>query len=355
VIVKGFDRPNIRLEVQAVHGCDAESKDAAIVARTASLTAGGGGGLVYAATRGRTEEIAAALTDRGVRAEAYHAGLRPARRREVHARFMESAVDVVVATSAFGMGIDRPDVRFVIHADVPDCIDAYYQEIGRGGRDGEPAEAVLYFRPEDLGLRRFFGARRACRPGDIRLVAAALGGRGALATPALRVETGLTGRRLSLVLSQLLEAGAIEQSGDEVAWRPDPNFTVAAAVEKIEAAEMRRKEINASRLEMMRGYVETRTCRRRYLLSYFGEEMDGDCGRCDRCERETVGCDAEVSPSGPYVAGLRVRHPEWDEGEILAVEGDTVTVLFDKGGYRTLLVDIIAERNLLEIVPRSKP
>ena len=91
---------------------------------------------------------------------AYHAGLRSADRDEVHRRFHDGSYDVVAATSAFGMGIDKPDVRFVVHASVPDSLDSYYQQIGRAGRDGEPAVARLFYRPEDLSLARFFTTQR---------------------------------------------------------------------------------------------------------------------------------------------------------------------------------------------------
>src|SRR3954468_7985749 len=119
---------------------------------------GRGPGIVYSATRRGTEEIAAGLTDRGLRARHYHAGLSRKDREDTQRAWMDDELDVVVATTAFGMGIDKPDTRFVIHAEPADSLDSYYQEIGRAGRDGEPALAVLVYRQEDLGLRRFFAA-----------------------------------------------------------------------------------------------------------------------------------------------------------------------------------------------------
>src|SRR3954449_890366 len=152
VIVRGFDRPNIHLAVRAFH--DAERKRRALLDAVAEAEPPG---IVYVATKRVAEEVAAALADRGVRAEAYHGGLGARRRDDVQERFMAGeGVDVVVATIAFGMGVDKPNVRFVFHHDVSESVDAYYQEMGRGGRDGEPAQACLFWRPEDLGLRRFF-------------------------------------------------------------------------------------------------------------------------------------------------------------------------------------------------------
>src|SRR5947208_586746 len=106
--------------------------------------------------RRQASDLAGTLCERGLRAAAYHAGMRAAERDAVQERFMDGDLDVVVATTAFGMGIDKHDVRWVFHAEVSESPDAYYQEVGRGGRDGEPANAVLFYRPQDMGLRRFF-------------------------------------------------------------------------------------------------------------------------------------------------------------------------------------------------------
>ncbi|MCM3926101.1 RecQ family ATP-dependent DNA helicase, partial [Frankia sp. AiPs1] len=154
-VVRGFDRPEITLSVVAF--TDEEAKRASLIERIAGEAKPA---LVYAATRRATEELADELAGLGLTAHPYHAGLRAARRREVEADFMADRCDVVVATSAFGMGIDKPNVRTVIHAEVADSLDSYYQEIGRSGRDGEPAVACLFYRPEDLGLRRFFASGR---------------------------------------------------------------------------------------------------------------------------------------------------------------------------------------------------
>src|SRR3954453_5017843 len=152
-LVCGFDRPNIHFEVVPARGADAKAES--VVLRVAGEPKPG---IVYAATRKDAEEYAAALTELGLRACCYHAGMRAGDRNDVHSLFLDDGLDVVVATTAFGMGIDKPNVRFVLHADVPESLDAYYQEIGRAGRDDKRADCVLFYRPEDLGLRRYFGS-----------------------------------------------------------------------------------------------------------------------------------------------------------------------------------------------------
>ncbi|MDF2762576.1 MAG: ATP-dependent helicase RecQ, partial [Thermomicrobiales bacterium] len=130
IVVRGFDRPNIRLAVEGFS--EEEDKRQALIARVVDAPKPG---IVYAATRKHAEELAAALGEQGVNAVAYHAGMAAGERARIQEAFMSDAVDVIVATTAFGMGVDKPDVRFVYHLDVSESVDAYYQEIGRAGRD----------------------------------------------------------------------------------------------------------------------------------------------------------------------------------------------------------------------------
>ena len=337
VLVRGFDRPNLHLAVESFHA-EKEKLDA-LVER---VVAGGGPGIVYAATRRGSEELADRLVERGIRAAAYHAGLAKGLRAETQDAFMADDLDVVVATIAFGMGIDKPNVRFVHHADVSDSVDAYYQEIGRAGRDGEPADAVLFYRPEDIGRRRFFGGVKTLELDDVETVADALAGRSGPVDPLeLEEETGLPKSTLATILSQLEQAGAISvlASGDVL---PRGESDPRAAVE----AQDERREYERSRNEMMRGYAELRDCRRRYLLNYFGEPREEPCGWCDTCE---AGLAVEAL-SEPFELGARVRHAEWEEGTVQRYEGDKVVVLFDAVGYKTLAVELVEQKGLLEEV-----
>jgi ATP-dependent DNA helicase RecQ len=343
IVVRGFDRPNLDLAVERFH--DARHKDEALLD---AVVAADKPGIVYAATRKRTEELAAALAERGVEACAYHAGLKKSERETAQERFMDSELDAIVATTAFGMGVNKPDVRFVFHAEVPESVDSYYQEVGRGGRDGEPARAVLFYRPEDLGLRRFFAGSGHVGADELSEVAEVVGAAGRPVDPAeLQARTELSQTKLATVVSRLEDAGAVEVlPTGEVAARPDAPPLDDAVHEALEQEEDRR-EFERSRLEMMRAFAETDGCRREFVLSYFGEPFQVPCGHCDNCRAGKV--TATDPADEPFPLGVRVAHPEWGEGVVQRYEHDrAVVVLFDDVGYKTLALDVVRERGLLE-------
>jgi ATP-dependent DNA helicase RecQ len=341
-VVRGFDRPNLHLEVQAFR--DDDQRREAVVLRAMSEAKPG---LVYTATRKSAERYAEALAELGIDAAAYHAGRRAADREDVHTRFMAGDLDVVVATTAFGMGIDKADVRFVLHAEVADSLDSYYQEIGRAGRDGEPAEAVLFYRQEDLGLRRFFASGGVDEQGLKKVVALVNHADGAVEPTDLAEEMDLSQTRLAGLVNLLEQAGAVEvrDTGD-IAPTDDDVSPQQAAEAAAEVAEAHRK-VEQSRVEMMRGYAETTGCRRQFVLAYFGETLEEPCGHCDTCEAGTAAEQADAADS-PFPLQSTVTHASWGSGVVMRYEGDRIVVLFEEVGYRTLSLEAVAARGLLE-------
>jgi ATP-dependent DNA helicase RecQ len=336
VIVRGFDRPNIWLGVERFH--TERAKREALLEQVAAEPKPG---IVYAATRRMAEALAAELGAHGVSALAYHGGMRRRERVDAQEAFMGDAVEVVVATTAFGMGVDKPNVRFVFHSEPADSVDSYYQEIGRGGRDGEPARALLFYRSEDLGLRRFFAGGGNVDADEIRLVAETV----AAGEPLM--ETELSQTKLTTAVTRLedVDGVGVLASGEVVARRvaDDLDAVVDAAWHEQED----RQQFDRSRVEMMGAYAESSGCRREFVLTYFGERFSPPCGNCDNCMAGLVVADAG---SRPFAEGTRVSHERWGEGTVQRYEEGAVVVLFESVGYKKLDVHIVLERGLLASV-----
>jgi ATP-dependent DNA helicase RecQ len=220
IVVAGFDRPNIHLSVRHVSGATEKH-------RLLSQLVGGQRALVYAATRRSAEETAETLSTAGMDAAAYHGGLSDAERTRVQDAFASGAIRVVCATNAFGMGIDRPDVDAVVHFEIPGSLEAYYQEIGRAGRDGRPATATLLWNYADVKTREF-----------------------------------------------LIDLERDEPRRD----RP-----------KIDPEEVaRRKDLERRKLRRMVAYADTVSCLRATILRYFGDPAAREpCESCGNCESRT--------------------------------------------------------------------
>jgi len=372
VLVRGFDRPNIRLDVIRHH--EDKGKRKVVLEQVADL-AGKGQGLLYAATRKDTEKYAARLAKEGLRAEAYHAGRSAGDREHIHELFLEDKLDVVVATTAFGMGIDKPNVRFVVHADIPESLDAYYQEIGRAGRDGEPASAVLHYRSEDLGLRKFFGTHSPDPDSLLEVLKVLKAAHAATPKSSLAELTGFKPRRVTGLVNQLEEIGAVAvgKRGVRLTSKAKLPTLVGDAVELAEA----RQRVDQSRLTMMRAYAETDGCRRQFLLGYFGEDLPEPCGNCDGCaaaapadtakdgkpdkkqankkagrKQQSAASDgggpASAAGDEPFPLQSAVVHKEWGPGLVMRHEDDVITVLFEQEGYKTLSRSAVVENQLLK-------
>jgi ATP-dependent DNA helicase RecQ len=344
VVVAGLDRPNLFLE--ASHCVDEDQRWHRLVQR---LTDSEPPGIVYAATRKATEELASRLTENGFPATAYHGGMAAGERERRHEAFLADEVPIMVATTAFGMGIDKPNIRWVNHVTLPDSPDAYLQEVGRAGRDGEPAQALLLFRTEDTGLRKFFSTSTV-DPSEVeRLVTLLAAAPRAVSRDELRETAGLGPRKIGQLLSVLEQVGAVASVRDGfrlARYAPAPSEAAELA-----AAHMERfQTVQRSRVEMMRYLAETTNCRGQALLAYFGEHLENPCGHCDNCVDGSVEAIAPTSAE-PYPVHSTVRHGEWGQGMVLQYEGDRMTVLFDDVGYKTLSVPVVVEQRLLAYVP----
>ncbi len=279
VIVRGFDRPNISLRVDSF-GREPEKLEA-VMRRVGFADKPG---IVYVATHHHAESLAAELKDRGVEALAYHGGMKSRDRDSIQDRFMSGEVPVIVATNAFGMGVDKPDIRFVYHADVSESLDGYYQEIGRAGRDGQPAEAVLFYRTRDIAAQRYKTGAGKVDPQQLESVANVLASPDKTKTSEdVSRETGISARKLTNILHKFEEAGAARKlaSGQ---IRLESEQSAAEMAEAARRQQESLKEQRIRRLEQMREYAETRGCRREFLMRYFGDDYSGPCGNCDRCE-----------------------------------------------------------------------
>jgi ATP-dependent DNA helicase RecQ len=338
-IVQGFDRPNLWLSVERFE-TESEKQDA--LSRIKKLEKPG---IIYVATRKHAEQVAELLRDQDINATAYHAGMNAKEREATQTAFMTDEIEVIVATNAFGMGVDKPNVRFVLHYDISDSVDSYYQEIGRAGRDGEPAKIILFYRPDDLNLRRFFAGGGKIEAEEIEQIVGLVQQQNEpIDAKALKEHTNLSKTKLKTALNRLESAGVVTTlpTGAVIANDNSPDLSEATA--EVLSAQERRQKFERSRLEMMRGYAEVRDCRRKYLLNYFGETYETNCDHCDNCK---AGITVDQKGYQPYPLNSRVIHKSWGEGLVMRYEGDKIVILFDEVGYRTLETKMAVLRSLL--------
>jgi len=345
--VSGLDRRNLFLEVAYCPDEDYRWRRL-----TALLDEAGRPGIIYVATRRAAEELTERLTGAGYSAAFYHGGMAGGAREQAHEGFLADKADIMVATSAFGMGIDKADIRWVAHVALPDSPDSYFQEIGRMGRDGEPSRALLLWRAEDEAIQRFF-AGGSPDEAEIRDLAAALRAGPATKT-ALREKTGLGARKLGQLLGLLEQVGAAV-AGSANKWTV-PVFAPlpAAAAEAAVAEYARQQVVQRSRNDMMRGYAQSNACRSQTLLAYFGEDLPKRCGHCDNCADGVAEETEEEGGDEPFAVHSTVRHTDWGPGMVMGYEEDRMTVLFDEVGYKTLSVPVVQEHALLVAEKKKK-
>lgn len=362
IVVRGVDRPNLFFEVRRVRD---EDEDKGVLydlllgeapqypaPLQAKLTAAMQGcGIIYTATTQAAVDTAGWLQEWGITADYYHGQRKAADRKRVQEAFMAGEIRVMVATNAFGLGVDKADVRFVIHRDVPASLEAYYQEAGRAGRDNNFARCTLIYRSGDLGRAAFMSAsghltQEKVAHAHARLVSCPDG-----ALHDLEEVIGLGKADSARLISLLKREGILEEKRGRFKLRT-PDFDPA---QLSLAEEEHRRAYERSRVDMIRGYAEARECRRVYILNYFGEDYEDDhCAMCDidmangTQERVAIQDDEKAHPSLPYGIGDRVVHETLGEGIVHRINGHTLTVLFETAGYKTLSIEVIQEQGLLK-------
>jgi ATP-dependent DNA helicase RecQ len=297
IINIGIERKNLAFEVVRTVNEEVKRERLKEFLRNQS----GGAGIIYLPTVRQVEELWKWLLEAEFRAGQYHGRMKMAAREKSQQAFMANEYDVMVATKAFGLGIDKHDIRFVIHYAVPDSIETYVQETGRAGRDGKPARAILFYRLEDRRVQSYFlGGKYPRRDESLALYRTLdqiptrkeLGDRNA--EEWLAEVTDLTQNRVKVILALLETTGVIERKPHVSKIRDfntDEEF--AAFLEEYE----QRHNADRQRLDAMMLYGQITTCRMGYLLDYFDEPTDSDCGRCDNCRAAQEAAEATLADS----------------------------------------------------------
>jgi ATP-dependent DNA helicase RecQ len=275
VHVAGFDRPNLRFEVAHVTSLKQKLDGLADQLRALKDESA----IVYCGTRRRVEEITDSLQRAGIRCARYHAGMPDDDRKRIQDAFARDKLRVIVATNAFGMGIDKPDVRAVIHHDMPDSLESYYQEAGRGGRDGDPATCTLYYATRDRGLREFFIEMAHPEPARVVDVYRQLASHQGNRVHIREVMNSDDEPGINAAVQALVECGVAGKAGYSV-WATRPNGEGDIDTAGLEA----HRQHSFEKLDAMENYARSRTCLRARILDYFGDPIhEPACGNCGPC------------------------------------------------------------------------
>jgi ATP-dependent DNA helicase RecQ len=354
VVNTGIYRPNLHYNVVQVTNPREKVGAALRIVRDSN-----GFGIVYAATVKAAEEMFDALIEAGESATIYHGKLPARERKENQDLFMEGERRVMVATNAFGMGIDKRDTRFVIHLQVPANLEAYYQESGRAGRDGDDAWCTLLFLQDDKRVQQFFLVKHYPDAPELKAVYEAVKQLAGDAPATFeRIDDAveeIAASKLKICL-KLLKDGCLLRQNRSLAFMLAKAEPSAALFDELAHAYTQKQERDREALEAMVSYAVSGFCRWKVLLDYFGDSVPGfeKCCRCDNClnppallelpeihddEFEPV---AEPAPPPLFDVGAQVKVPKFDVGTVQNVAGDQVTIEFPDHSIRTFMVDFVA-------------
>ncbi|MCP4540489.1 MAG: RecQ family ATP-dependent DNA helicase [Chloroflexi bacterium] len=310
-IVTGFDRPNLFFSVRHTVGPDAKLR----ALRDLLSNWADGAAIIYVGTRRDAEQVAEFLRDVvNLDAAHYHAGLDADSRQRLQESFLDGRRSVIVATNAFGMGIDRPDVRLVVHYSITGTIEAYYQEAGRAGRDGDPAQVVLLYVPQDRALQEWFIRTGTLTQSDLdklyKSLPPASGSDIWTTTAKLALVNHIPQVKVKLGLVQLEAAGALVRLGDQgmrMLLRRGEWDEVTIKSTLADSEQYRRHR--ETQLAQMIAYAKSDTCRRHILLAHFGDTAPSDAPRCcDNCTTPVPAPKTVSKPSHPRDIELTETH-----------------------------------------------
>ena len=353
VVNTGIYRPNLHYGVVQITNNDERYTRARELVHEKQ-----GVGIVYAATVKAAGEMLEILEAAGESVTIYHGKLTPTERKANQEKFMSGERRVMVATNAFGMGIDKPDTRFVIHLQLPANLEAYYQESGRAGRDGQDADCTLLYFQDDKRLQQFFLVKHYPTGNDLKMIYdsvrdLAVSGKPTSAEIDKAIDE-MASTQLKVCLKLLKDAKLLRQNR-KLEYQLTSREAEPGIFEQLSGVYASKQERDRESLEQMVSYAVSGFCRWKVLLDYFNDEVEGfeKCCQCDNCLNPPAVAEIEIrddefglveeSAQGEpqFEPGAQVRVPRFDVGTVVGVAGDQVTIVFPDESTRTFLVDFV--------------